>query len=532
MPNIRTADVGPLGLTPSETGVESLAAAARRGGAFFNQAAEALSSTGQKLGQAVREAGDAALAYQQHREVSAGAASGAGMVASLNEDWNTTAKNADPNDPSVAAKWREETLQPALDKFKENFQTEGGQQWAEHFTDQFREHAVNKTMADMSSMAADAVHVNVLKTVNSLSSATFNDPSSLDFARGQFAHSLDGILAANPNISATDAAKVKNDLTLKGEEALVKSAITGAIVKGGDWQHIANDPKNAPYVNAAELKQFEQQQKTYQRMGQAEDRNARVMRDYVAKTDFNRAADDLELKTLPQTAGDRPTLPQDYWDSVRKMGTMPGAALEPGRLKSMVENGERLTARLNKAEPTVTDQAVKGDLTARMFDSANPTTPADIIKNSDHLSDHDYTRLIQSVKLVKDEALQDPIFKETMKGAQQLIEGRSAGEKMMAAGKYASFVQDFMPQYLAAKRAGTLKPDDLDTKNPESMISKAMKPYASPMADVIRANGGVGSQAPLPTYTAPKPPAANEVRQGYRFKGGDPSKPENWAKVQ
>ncbi len=47
MPNIKTYDTPALGLVPSETGIQAVAAAARRGGAFFNQAAGALNQIGQ-----------------------------------------------------------------------------------------------------------------------------------------------------------------------------------------------------------------------------------------------------------------------------------------------------------------------------------------------------------------------------------------------------------------------------------------------------------------------------------------------------
>ena len=107
MPNIRGYDTPNLGLQPSETGVEAFAGAGRRIGAFGSQVAATLSTVGGQLGSAVRNAGDAAVAYEDHREISHGMAAGAELIANLNDDWNNTAKNADPNDPSVAAKWRE-----------------------------------------------------------------------------------------------------------------------------------------------------------------------------------------------------------------------------------------------------------------------------------------------------------------------------------------------------------------------------------------------------------------------------------------
>ena len=127
MPNIREFETPALELRPSEVGVEATAAAARRGGAFYNQAAAAMTSIGQHAGSAIREAGDAAVKFAQHREISAGAAHFAQMQDSYISAWNDTLKNPnlDPNDPTVAASFRA-GIQPSIDQWKASFITEGG----------------------------------------------------------------------------------------------------------------------------------------------------------------------------------------------------------------------------------------------------------------------------------------------------------------------------------------------------------------------------------------------------------------------
>ena len=344
-----SAGAGDLAIHPDETGVEATARAAQRINLYGNQEAQDLTQTGERIGRGVASVGEAAVQYMEHREVSAGAAHGATLIAGLNQSWNDAAKNADPNDPSIAAKWRDQTLEPALDQFRQGFNTEGGQQWAEHFVDAYREHAVTKTQADMSSLAGDAVHVNTVQTINSLASATFNDPSTLNFSKDALAHSVNGLIGSSPNITADDAAKVKTELLEKGQEALVKSAVQGAILKGGNWKSIAEDPKNAPYIDQSETMQFVRQQQMYERMDQAETRNERVMTDYTNRQNFNSAADKLELSTLPQKAGDQPVLPNDYWDSVRKIGMQPG--VDPQRLESLITKGQQITTQLGKPEP-------------------------------------------------------------------------------------------------------------------------------------------------------------------------------------
>jgi hypothetical protein len=517
MPNIAQFDAGNLQLHPSETGVEATARAGLRMGQYGNQIAQALQTTGERIGRVLGRAGEGVGAYMENREISMGAANGASMIATLNEDWNNTAKNADPNDPTLAAKWRTETLEPKLEAFHDSFTTEGGQKWAEHFVDQYREHSVVKTAADMSSLAADAVHVNVEKLKNGLSTAAFNDPSTLDFVRDTLAHSLDGIIASSPNISATDAAKAKTELTQKYEESIVKSAVMGAIVKGGNWQAIANDPKNAPYVNAPEIQQFERAEKTYQHMDAAAAKTEAANQRETARINFNGKANELELATIPQQAGGRPMLPADYWDKVKELGTMPGASLEPGRLRTMIENGEALTARLGKGEPN-TDPAIYDHLMKGFFDPMRPTTMTDIIQNEDHLGDHAMHRLTETYNLLKNEDLNDPVFKQTMAGAKEMIEQKVGGVNL-AAGKYAAFVQTFLPQYMAQKRAGTLPPNALDMNDPKSLISQSMQQYLGPLSkslnNQVKANGGVGAPPSPPVYVAPKGAPQVKTRDEY-----------------
>src|SRR5262245_31099350 len=176
MPNIKVYDQPSLGIRPSEIGIESTAAAARRGGHFFSQAAGEVAATGHMLGSALSYAGDVAVRYMEHREISTGAANLAALQDGTEREWNETVKQSDPNDPSVAAKYVDEQLNPRLNKFKESFMTERGRAWAEARVDRFREHMFQRTSADMSTLAKEGVAVNFARTVNHLSSTVRQDP--------------------------------------------------------------------------------------------------------------------------------------------------------------------------------------------------------------------------------------------------------------------------------------------------------------------------------------------------------------------
>src|SRR5215470_18120872 len=139
MPNIRGYESPEgLGLRPSETGVEALAGAARRSGAFYNQIADAEGAQGQHIGSTIRDVGDVATKFVEHQEISNGATAFAQKQAELTDTWNQTIKNAKPGDPTVAQKFNQDVLQPALDELNEGFLTEGGQRFAEQKAEALR----------------------------------------------------------------------------------------------------------------------------------------------------------------------------------------------------------------------------------------------------------------------------------------------------------------------------------------------------------------------------------------------------------
>lgn len=340
-----------IGLHPSETGINATAGAARRLQGDYSEAAAAKSETGRRFGQDVEVAGDIGVKAIDHQQISEGAKTFAGMTAKKTQEWNDTVKNADPNDPTTAKKFIEENLEPALDEFKKGFITEKGQQYAEAHADSLREHMFHKTTADMATLAGEAAVVNTRQTINGLSNTVRSDPTSMDFALQTLETSTAGLVDSSPNLTGTAAAKVKTEVLQKGKEAIIKSAALGQIEKTGEVPDWVSDPKYSKYIDGAELKQLAQAAKYYERLGKSEERAARVQRDYESKVDFNTKINELEASVMPEKVGDRPTLPADAWDKVRELSQHPGAALDPGRLKSLVTQFDTITNRMNKPEP-------------------------------------------------------------------------------------------------------------------------------------------------------------------------------------
>lgn len=260
MPQIREYTNQVNGLQPTDQGVQAVAGAARRIGSNYASAADATSSVGNRfasnLGSAIRDAGDVAVKFVEHREISHGAASYATLNENLTKAWNDRAKTADPNDPTVAAKFREEALEPALEKYRQAFVSEGGQKYADARVDSLRNHFVQKTSADMGTLAANAVAVNVRQMGNSMSNTAMNDPSAVPHLLEGLDSSVGAMVDSSPNVTGVVAAKAKAQLSESMREGIVKAGAIGAIQKSGDPEATAKawGEKYPQYISGADLK--------------------------------------------------------------------------------------------------------------------------------------------------------------------------------------------------------------------------------------------------------------------------------------
>ena len=241
MPNIRGFDAPQgLDLRPTETGIDAVINSAKRTGTFYNQAADALNDTGRRAASAITDAGDVAVKYEDHREISAGAATFAQLQANLTDQWNQTAKNSDPNDPSVAAKFREEVMGPALDQFQSGFNTENSQKFAELMFESLRQLLFEKTAADQSILAGIAVRNNIANSTTAMSNNAVMDPSAVPSLLAGVDHSIGAMVGSSPTLSPADAARTTSDLSQSAKAAIVKSGAIGAIQKSSNPEATAD----------------------------------------------------------------------------------------------------------------------------------------------------------------------------------------------------------------------------------------------------------------------------------------------------
>lgn len=524
MPNIDPGFTAPnLALTPSETGVEATARAGVRLGAYGNQIAGSYERLGQESSQAIRNVGDAAVDYMDHQQINAGADHGASLFANLTDAWNKTAANADPHDPTVAQKFREETLKPALDQFTQGFTTEKSQEWANHFANNLRQHMFEKTEADMSSLAKDAVATTVQNLGNKLSNTAVSDPSSVDASLSMVDHSIDGILGANPNIKGADAGRVRLEVGEKIKGQVVNAGAFGAIQKAGDPEAVAAQwaTKYPDYINGAEEMQLAKAAKTQSRANALIEKQSTIADRQLAELQVHQGATKAITDNVsfdPQTG--QPVIdPKFYKDALDIAHKNPNAPNAAETVRTMFNWGE---TQQNKGAKPTDDPTALTDLTDRMFSPTNPTTLLDLMKAHDakKISDETFKLKSDLVKELSEAPLKDPVFKDTVDAVKDdliLSNVGLPGKDITGASNYAKWAQGFIPQYLSMSRAGTLPPNALDVKDPKSLISQSMAPFKRTVAQRVQDYMSVLGAGNSPAA----PQAVTDQKQYDALKSGD-----------
>lgn len=308
MPNIRTYETPALGLQPTTAGVDARAQAARRISSEYNEVADATQRVGEQGARAVsstiKEAGQVALDYMSHREISHGAAAYATLNDRLTNQWNETAKKADPNDPTVAAKFRQEALEPELEKYRDGFMTESGQKFAESHIASLRNGMFEKTASDMATLAASAVSTNMRQTGNSLSNSAMTNPESVPRLLASTDSLVEGVVGSSPNLKGAVASKARMELTQRMKEDIVKSGAIGAIQNSANPEAEAERwGKQYPeYINGNELKMLSANARQQIRA----DRTDKAYSDHIKKQEAEAVSDATETKILQKLYSDDP----------------------------------------------------------------------------------------------------------------------------------------------------------------------------------------------------------------------------------
>lgn len=478
------------GIQPTDRGTEARVQEGRRIGAAFNQVAESRRDFGnraaQQIGGAIRDAGDAAVQQIEHRQINQGVDTYWQLRNQKENEWNDIIKGnpdkgippADPHDPSVAQRFMTDNLAPALQDWSDTFQTEGGQKFAQARVSSFLDHMSEKTTADMGTLAKVQIDTSLRAIGNTSSNIAYNDPSAVPHLMDDIRSSVEAMVNSSPNLKGADAARAKMELSEKYIQQAVKAGAFGAISKSSDPETTADqwarDPRYTKYFTGEEGYTLGKAAKSAAKTNELTDRqNARFAREQADDKVKIDAGKVFQKNVAIDGATGKVTLkPEFFKDAFNLVAANPSAPNAVERAQALLNWGQR--EQQERRERVVSDPNVKNDLYTRIFSAENPTSDVDILKAraDDKLDQYDSANLLALHKAVEDRPLTGPIWRDTMESVKGLLGTDPQGHE--AFGK---FVSAFIPEYQRMSRAGTLPPNALDLRDPNSMISQVMAPY-------------------------------------------------------
>lgn len=176
--------------------------AAVAGGNAGLRAAQARAEATKDIGNIAVSAAGYGKAWEEQRakeEISQGFATEAELNDNISTAWNNYVKNADPNDPTTADRFRKEELEPILQSFQTGFTTERGKAWSETRIAALRQHYFERTIGDQSRLAGVAAVTNFEKSANIWQATLQRDPSFLPVVLGSIDSMVEATMASNPN---------------------------------------------------------------------------------------------------------------------------------------------------------------------------------------------------------------------------------------------------------------------------------------------------------------------------------------------
>jgi hypothetical protein len=276
----------------------------------------------------------------------------------------------------------------------------------------------------------------------------------------------------SPTMTGVEAAKLNTHIQA-GKVAIVHAAADAAIRKAADPEAVAADfaSRWPEYIKPEENKQIANAAKVQNRTNLLEQKQLEIAQrqqnEHAASDKLNKViGDNIKFDPVSGKAAINPGSLQQALDVIR----MPNA--KRGDVESVIHFIE--SQQKEKKEQVTDDPATTKDLHDRMFLPEGQTSEIDILKAAadDKLSSHTTMKLHALQKAVSENALSGPQWRDVMDSVKGEL-----GTDPIGHGKFGQFSNEFIPEYVKQKRAGTLPLNALDTRDPKSMISLAMAPY-------------------------------------------------------
>jgi hypothetical protein len=518
MPNIEVPKTDTnLGFQLSDRAADSSALAGRRIAQNYNETASAIDKAGAQIGSGVAVAKEAVFKYEAHQEIRNGALAFAQRRLALDREWHDRATDAaqnNPNDTSVGPEFREKVMEPTLDRFVSAFRTQEGKQWAEHQADSLRNHMFEKTAGDMATIAGHAAVVTHTQITNTMSTNAMEEPDSVKSILKDYDNYTGALAKSNPNMTATQLAKFQDELSQKGKENIVRSAVFGAIQKNPDTGlKLAQDPDLAPFINGMEVKQFETYARTQQRLQMSEAREQKRFAQEQAQSLSDQTVIGFRKRMGPDAEG--PPLTREEINAAAdglpwSRGDTPGV---PRLTRRDVEHIQALQEHYNREPPPTAKSAESyRNYIDQIRDGTIKTLgPIWAAESRGELTRQDSDRLQKAVGDLRTEAgasLQTDM-KRFIAGAKGQIDKSVLGASIYTNGgmELYRFEIDLDRKMEEYRKQGKNPRDLITPGNPAYMGDpKVIQQYISPLDQSVRdavAPAAQGKRAPISNFAVP-----------------------------
>lgn len=416
-----------------------------------------------------------------------------------------------------------------LGKLGADAATQHGTAMAQDVQDRLRQHFVEKTLADQSTMAGVAVQSNLTQAGNAVSQAAYSDPSSMSAGITIMNGLIDAQIKAH-NLDPDTATRIRDNLAGTISKNVAESAARGLGEQNPDALIQALD-------NGTFDKYFTGQE-------------ASVLRNYAVTQSKlnttlvqkqNKDQADSELNSIQAStigADGNLTIPKDYFANVAtwmsKWAKTPGVAdtaLSSGR--TAIDYGRSIMDELAKGKPAITDPATYENFSGRLTlsqDDPNALTDEQIIRAraDGKLSDKDFNFFKESVAtLAKDPAYKgaQAQFKTFMSGIKSSITRSNvlmgsndpAGDQ-----KYLQFQQAATDEFERAYKRGDGSWKALLDRNAKNSLWQQSIPYMTDQKGAMQnlQNSISGTPGLVPSINAPKRNPGESAADYLRRTGG------------
>lgn len=386
MPNIPQYENQIDRIVPSDKGIEAATMAGRRIGSFYHQ-------MGQDAAQVISTAGGVYERHEEMKEISAMGAASAKMGSDLQSQWNSWVSNADPNDHTLAQRFRDTVLEPALSKFQETPGTQAGKMQSIEQANHWRQHFYETTAVDQANLAGTAMVQNLEVTKNNLGQMVKDDWTSADTALGLLDKTVTAQIAAG-NLRPEQATHVRETVLARSKSEIAQQAVMGQAQSDPEGALATlRSGKYGDYIDGGQRDMLERYIDAQGKINAGKVKAQETARIKAEDDVVERSALDVRLSVGTDAQGN-PVVPADYFDNVRALGHLPGAERKAGMIGTLIEVGQRgVREAQTGAQKGVTDPHTYDALRTQLINGDLDTLGVDRARASGFLNAEDYHEL-------------------------------------------------------------------------------------------------------------------------------------------